>query len=56
MNLDMLPAFLRVAADHLPKARITFDKFHVVARASATLDQIRRLAGLRWTPLKDRHR
>src|SRR6516162_5625872 len=51
-------------AEHLPRARITFDKFHVVAHASAALDQTRRLEqradaslkGLRWTLLKDRQR
>jgi transposase len=45
---------------HLPNARITFDKFHVVAHASTALDRIRRLEqktdpdlkGLRWTLLK----
>jgi transposase len=54
---------LRGVADHLPKARITFDKFHVVAHASAAVDHTRRLEqrldpslkGLRWTLLKDRH-
>ena len=43
-------------------ARITFDKFHVVAHASAAVDKTRRieqktdpsLKGLRWTLLKDR--
>ena len=60
----MSPAFLRGLADHLPEARITFDKFHVVGYASAALDQIRRheqgldpsLKGPRGTPLEDRHR
>jgi transposase len=64
VSIDMSPAFIRGVADHLPKARITFDKFHVVAHASAALDQTRRLEqrrepglkGLRWTLLKDRQR
>jgi transposase len=55
---------MRGVANQLPKARITFDKFYVVAHASAALDQTRRLEqrvdpslkGLRWTLLKDRHR
>jgi transposase len=63
-TIDMSPAFIRGVADHLPKARITFDKFHVVAHASAALDQTRRLEqradpslkGLRWTLLRDRQR
>ena len=63
VSIDMSPAFIRGVADHLPKARITFDKFHVVAHASAALDHTRRLEqradpskGLRWTLLKDRQR
>jgi transposase len=64
VSIDMSPAFIRGIADHLPWARITFDKFHVVAHASAALDQTRRLEqrrdpslkGLRWTLLKDRQR
>src|SRR6516165_3190655 len=64
VSIDMSPAFIRGVADHLPRARITFDKFHVVAHASAALDQTRRLEqradaslkDLRWTLLKDRQR
>jgi transposase len=64
VSIDMSPAFIRGVTDHLPRARITFDKFHVVAHASAALDQTRRLEqrrdpglnGLRWTLLKDRQR
>jgi putative transposase len=43
VSIDMSPAFIRGVTDHLPQARITFDKFHVVAHASAALDQTRRL-------------
>src|SRR5262252_3667255 len=64
VSIDMSSAFIKGVADHLPEARITFDKFHVVAHASAALDQTRRLEqrddpslkGLRWTLLKDRNR
>ena len=64
VSIDMSPAFIRGVTDHLPQARVTFDKFHVVAHASAALDQTRRLEqrsdpslkGLRWTLLKDRQR
>jgi transposase len=60
----MSRAFIRSVANYLPQARITFDKFHVAAHASAALDQTRRLEqrrdpslkGLRWTLLKDRQR
>ena len=64
VSIDMSPAFIKGGAKHLPNARITFDKFHVVAHASAAVDQMRRLEqradpslkGLRWTLLKDRDR
>jgi transposase len=64
VSIDMSPAFINGVTDQLPNARITFDKFHVVARASAALDQTRRLEqradpslkGLRWTLLKGRDR
>jgi transposase len=64
VSIDMSPAFIKGVTNHLPKARITFDKFHVVAHASAAVDKMRRLEqrtdpdlkGLRWTLLKDRSR
>jgi len=64
VGIDMSPAFIRGVTEHLPSARVTFDKFHVVAHASAAVDQMRRLEqrtdpslkGLRWTLLKDRGR
>jgi transposase len=64
VSIDMSPAFVKGVAEHLPNARVTFDKFHVVAHASAAVDQMRRLEqrtdpslkGLRWTLLKDRDR
>ena len=40
--IDMSPAFIKGVTDHLPKAKITFDKFHVVAHASQAVDQMRR--------------
>jgi transposase len=64
VSIDMSPAFIKGVADHLPNARVTFDKFHVVAHASTAVDRMRRLEqrtdpslkGLRWTLLKDRDR
>jgi transposase len=61
-SIDMSPAFIKGIGDHLPNAKITFDKFHVIAHASQALDEMRRreqktdpaLKGLRWTLLKDR--
>lgn len=63
VSIDMSPAFIKGVTEHLPRARITFDKFHVVAHASAAVDAMRRLEqrtdpslkGLRWALLKDRH-
>ncbi len=43
VSIDMSPAFIKGVAKHLPHARITFDKFHVVAHASRALDETRRL-------------
>ncbi|PYE21261.1 transposase ISL3 family protein [Paraburkholderia silvatlantica] len=64
VSIDMSPAFIKGVSEHLPNARSTFDKFHVVARASFALDKTRRLEqktdpdlkGLRWALLKDRDR
>ncbi len=64
VSMDMSPAFIKGVTEQLPNARITFDKFHVIAHASAALDKMRRieqktdpsLKGLRWTLLKDRQR
>ena len=62
VSIDMSPAFIKGVDEHLPLARVTFDKFHVVAHASAAVDKMRRieqktdpeLKGLRWALLKDR--
>jgi transposase len=49
-------------ADHLPNARLTFDKFHVVAQASTARDTVRHqqqkpeFKGMRWSLLKDPHK
>lgn len=63
-SIDMSPAFIKGVGEHLPNARITFDKFHVVAHASTAVDKTRRieqktdpsLKGLRWALLKDREK
>lgn len=60
-SIDMSPAFISGVSKHLPNARITFDKFHIIGHASAALDKMRRieqrtdksLKGMRWTLLKD---
>ena len=64
VSIDMSPAYIRGVTEDLPAANIAFDKFHVVAHASAALDRVRRqdqrtdpaLKGLRWSLLKDRDR
>ena len=64
VSIDMSPAFIKGCAEHLPNARITFDKFHVIWHANAAVDRTRRieqrtnpsLKGLRWPLLKDRLR
>lgn len=64
VSIDMSPAFIKGVVEQLPNARITFDKFHVIAHASRAVDQTRRLEqktdpalkGLRWALLKDRER
>lgn len=61
VSIDMSPAFIKGVARHLPNARVTFDKFHVIAHASHALDLTRRaeqkrdpaLKGMRWTLLRD---
>lgn len=62
ISIDMSPAFIKGVTKHLPDARITFDKFHVIAHASAAVDKTRRveqktdpgLKGMRWKLLRDR--
>ena len=63
-SIDMSPAFIKGVTKALPQARITFDKFHVIAHASTAVDKMRRveqktdpaLKGMRWTLLKDRRK
>lgn len=62
VSIDMSPAFIKGVEKHLPLADITFDKFHIIAHASAAIDKMRSieqktdpdLKGLRWALLKDR--
>lgn len=62
ISIDMSPAFIKGVTKHLPDARITFDKFHVIAHASTAVDKTRRieqktdpsLKGMRWKLLRDR--
>ena len=62
VSIDMSRAFIEGVSEHFPDARITFDKFHVIAHASTAVDETRRieqrsdpdLESLRWTLLKSR--
>lgn len=62
VSIDMSPAFVKGISEHLPTARVTYDKFHVVAHASTAVDEMRRqqqrtdpsLKGMRWNLLKNR--
>ena len=62
ISIDMSPAFIKGVTKYLPNARITFDKFHVIAHASTAVDKTRRieqktdpsLKGLRWKLLRNR--
>lgn len=62
VSIDMSPAFIKGCGEALPAARITFDKFHVLAHAHQAVDRTRRieqrsepaLKGMRWTLLRAR--
>ena len=41
--IDMSPAFIKGTADSLPKAEVTFDKFHAVKIVNDAIDQVRRI-------------
>ena len=64
VSIDMSPAFIKGVSEHLPNARITFDKFHVIAHANEAVNKMWRieqrtdksLKGMRWSLLKDRSR
>lgn len=64
VSIDMSAAFIKGVTQELPNARITFDKFHVVAHANEAVELTRRreqrtdptLKGMRWSLLKDDRR
>jgi len=39
--MDMSAAFLKGATEHLPRAQVSFDRFHVVALANEAMDEVR---------------
>lgn len=62
--IDMSKAYIAGVGRHLPKAAITFDRFHVIQLANAALEEVRRaevrekpaLKNSRWMWLRDKHR
>lgn len=55
ITMDMSPAFISGAAEYLPDASVTFDKFHVIKALNAALDAVRR-AEQKKNPLLKRTR
>lgn len=61
--IDMSRAYIAGVGRHLPRAAITFDRFHVIGLAGAALEEVRRaevrsepaLKHSRWMWLKDKH-
>jgi transposase len=61
ISMDMSPAFMAGAGKAFPKAKITFDRFHVVKLLNEAMDTVRRLEqkesrdlkGHKYTFLKD---
>jgi transposase len=49
VSCDMSPAFIKGVKENLPKAEITFDKFHIIKLINEAVDQVRREEG-RYTP------
>lgn len=43
VTIDMSPAFISGVAEHLPKASVTFDKFHVIQALNKAQDEVRRM-------------
>lgn len=42
VSIDMSPAYISGVMEHLPHAKITFDKFHVTALLSKAMDDLRK--------------
>ncbi len=61
VSCDMSPAFIKGVSESLPKAQITFDKFHIVKLINEAVDKVRRveaktnplLKGCRYAVLKN---
>lgn len=61
VSCDMSPAFIKGVSESLPKAQITFDKFHIIKLINEAVDKVRRaevkdnplLKGSRYALLKN---
>ena len=61
VSCDMSPAFIKGVREHLPEAKITFDKFHIIKIINEAVDEVRRaetkdnplLKGTRYIFLKN---
>lgn len=42
VSCDMSPAFIKGIKENLPKAQITFDKFHIIKTLNTSVDEVRR--------------
>jgi transposase len=42
VSMDMSPAYQKGVRDHLPQARIVFDRFHLMQMAGKALDEVRK--------------
>ena len=40
--MDMWPAFMKATKKHCPRARLVFDKFHILSHMAQVIDQVRR--------------
>ena len=50
--IDMSPAFIRGVAENLPKAAVTFDRFHAVKIVNQAVDKVRRAEQKRQSLLR----
>ena len=50
--IDMSPAFIRGVAENLPKAAVTFDRFHAVKIVNEAVDKVRRAEQKRQSLLR----
>ena len=52
VSMDLSPAFQKGAAEHLPRAQITFDRFHLMKLVNEAVDAVRKGEALSQPDLK----